>query len=227
MKPTNSPTQGQPNPRKMRLKVAFGPLSPSQHNDLVVAWDWFFFMKQTAYKKPNPTTPSTNTLILQVRQLWVRPIEWLTLNELCMLLDSTRYGGLCKGGGGERRSVVLIVSCLLFYSVARKVAKSCGTHGRGKEPTLLYTAVRRYTYAVRFIDAVCTLKVSLVPRGVSQHFPRVSDTNKRCTWMYHQVLVLQEQPGETAVVRIRHQAVSGSTMLMRRLYQSWPTKHTR
>ena len=29
MKPTNSPTQGQPNQRKNRLKVAFGPLSPT------------------------------------------------------------------------------------------------------------------------------------------------------------------------------------------------------
>ena len=28
MKPTNSPTQGQPNPRKNRLEVAFGPLFP-------------------------------------------------------------------------------------------------------------------------------------------------------------------------------------------------------
>ena len=29
MKPTNSPTQGQPNPRKISLKVAFGPLRPT------------------------------------------------------------------------------------------------------------------------------------------------------------------------------------------------------
>ena len=32
MKPTNSPTQGQPNPRKIRLKVAFGPLFPTANN---------------------------------------------------------------------------------------------------------------------------------------------------------------------------------------------------
>ena len=30
MKPTNSPTQGQPNPTKIRLKVAFGPLFPTE-----------------------------------------------------------------------------------------------------------------------------------------------------------------------------------------------------
>ena len=29
IKPTNSPTQGQPNPRKIRLIVAFGPLFPT------------------------------------------------------------------------------------------------------------------------------------------------------------------------------------------------------
>ena len=32
MKPTHSPTQGQPNPRKMRLKVPFGPLFPTANN---------------------------------------------------------------------------------------------------------------------------------------------------------------------------------------------------
>ena len=32
MKPTNSPTQGQPNPRKSRLKVAIGPLFPTANN---------------------------------------------------------------------------------------------------------------------------------------------------------------------------------------------------
>ena len=29
MKPTNSPTQGEPNPRNVRLKVVFGPLFPT------------------------------------------------------------------------------------------------------------------------------------------------------------------------------------------------------
>ena len=32
MKPTNPPTQGQPNPRKIGLKVAFGPLFPTEIN---------------------------------------------------------------------------------------------------------------------------------------------------------------------------------------------------
>ena len=32
MKPSNSPTQGQPNPRKIRLKVAFGLLFPTANN---------------------------------------------------------------------------------------------------------------------------------------------------------------------------------------------------
>ena len=37
MKLTNSPTQGQPNPRKIRFKVAFGPLFPAANN-FVVGW---------------------------------------------------------------------------------------------------------------------------------------------------------------------------------------------
>ena len=32
MKPSNSPTQGQPNPTKIRLKVTFGPLFPTANN---------------------------------------------------------------------------------------------------------------------------------------------------------------------------------------------------
>ena len=35
MKPTNSPTPGQPNPRKIRLKVAFGPLFPTAN---IASW---------------------------------------------------------------------------------------------------------------------------------------------------------------------------------------------
>ena len=37
-KPTNSPTQGQPNPRKKRLKVAFGPLFPTA-KQFFVGWN--------------------------------------------------------------------------------------------------------------------------------------------------------------------------------------------
>ena len=45
MKPTNSPTtQGQPNPRKIRSKVAFGPLYPTA-NIFFVGWDRFLFKK--------------------------------------------------------------------------------------------------------------------------------------------------------------------------------------
>ena len=41
MEPTNSPTQGQPNPRKMRLKVAFGATF-SHSEQFLVGWDWFY-----------------------------------------------------------------------------------------------------------------------------------------------------------------------------------------
>ena len=53
MKPTNSPSQGQPNPRKSRLKVAFGPLFPTANcffRGLGLIFVW-----KTDYKKPNPT----------------------------------------------------------------------------------------------------------------------------------------------------------------------------
>ena len=41
MKPTNSPTQGQPNPRKNSLKVAFGPLFPTAN---IFSWVGIGFM---------------------------------------------------------------------------------------------------------------------------------------------------------------------------------------
>ena len=52
-KPTNSATQGQPNPRKVRLKVAFGPLFPTATN---FSWVGIGFIEETDYEKPNPTT---------------------------------------------------------------------------------------------------------------------------------------------------------------------------
>ena len=58
MKPTNSPTQGQPNPKKIRLKVAFGPLFPTAK--------YFFgglglvlYRKQTARNQTQPNSPQT------------------------------------------------------------------------------------------------------------------------------------------------------------------------
>ena len=47
MKPTNSPTQGQPNPRKIRRKVAFGPLYPTAR---IFSWVGIvFFVDETDY----------------------------------------------------------------------------------------------------------------------------------------------------------------------------------
>ena len=59
-KPTNSPTQGQPNPRKNRLKVAIGPLFPTA-NDF--SWVEIEFISETDYKKPSPPTFSAYTLL--------------------------------------------------------------------------------------------------------------------------------------------------------------------
>ena len=56
MKPTNSPTQGQPRPRKVRFKVAFGPLFPTES---IFSWVGIGFIWGTDYEKPNPTIPQT------------------------------------------------------------------------------------------------------------------------------------------------------------------------
>ena len=59
MKPSNSPTQGQPNPRENRLKLSFGPLFSHSQYFLSVGVD---FIWKTDYKKPNPHIFSANTL---------------------------------------------------------------------------------------------------------------------------------------------------------------------
>ena len=56
MKATNSPTQGQPNPRTSRLKVAFGPLFPTANNFSWVGID--LHRKQTTRTR-NPTQPNS------------------------------------------------------------------------------------------------------------------------------------------------------------------------
>ena len=50
MKPSNSPTQGQSNPRKNRLKVAFEPLFPTAY---FFSWVGIDFIYETDCKKPN------------------------------------------------------------------------------------------------------------------------------------------------------------------------------
>ena len=59
MKPSNSPTQGQPNPRKIRSKVTFGPLFPTANYFSGVE---IGFTLETDYKKPNPTKFSANRM---------------------------------------------------------------------------------------------------------------------------------------------------------------------
>ena len=68
MKPTNSPTQGQPNPRKLRLKSGIlGPFIPTA-TYFFVGWDWFYtwYRKKTTRNLTPPTTFSANTLILLI-----------------------------------------------------------------------------------------------------------------------------------------------------------------
>ena len=60
-KPTNSPTQGQPNPTsKNRLKSGIlGHFFPQQ---IIFSWVGIDFIWETDYKKPNPTKISANIL---------------------------------------------------------------------------------------------------------------------------------------------------------------------
>ena len=54
MKPSNSPTQGQPNPRKIRLEAAFGPLFPETNTwYFLVGWDWFYVGNRLQETYPN------------------------------------------------------------------------------------------------------------------------------------------------------------------------------
>ena len=57
MKPTNSPIQGQPNPRKKWLKVTFGPLFPTANNFSWVGTD--FYRKQTTRNPTETNSPQT------------------------------------------------------------------------------------------------------------------------------------------------------------------------
>ena len=62
MKPSKSPTQGQPNPRKIRLKVAFGPLFPTEIN---FWWVGIGLVQETDYDKPNPSKFSVYTVFFR------------------------------------------------------------------------------------------------------------------------------------------------------------------
>ena len=69
VKPTNSPTHGQPNPRTIRFNVAFGPLVPTAN---IFAWVGIYFIQETDYKKLNPNKFSASTLLKKVG--WVLPV---------------------------------------------------------------------------------------------------------------------------------------------------------
>ena len=88
MKPTNSPTQGQPNPRKIRLNMAFGPLFPTA-NDF-----WWLglitYIGNRLETQPNKNF-SANTLILwgtRVPNLTMLAMPGLVLLLRCILCVS-------------------------------------------------------------------------------------------------------------------------------------------
>ena len=62
VKPTNSPTQGQPNPTKISLKVAFGPLFSDLPNSVGFGvWKTYIKYYETdELPNPRPTQPKKN-----------------------------------------------------------------------------------------------------------------------------------------------------------------------
>ena len=82
MNPTKSPTQGQPDPRKISLKVAFGPLF-SHCKYFFVGWDWLCVGKRLQETQPNQyfriQTPYYNhpfNLILELKRSLYSGPEW-------------------------------------------------------------------------------------------------------------------------------------------------------
>ena len=63
MKPTNSPTKGQPNPRKNGLKVGFGPLL--YHNKLFFrGLGLILYRKQTTRNPTQPNSPQATYVVV-------------------------------------------------------------------------------------------------------------------------------------------------------------------
>ena len=61
MKPTDSATQGQSNPRKIRLNEAFGPLFPTKK---VIFRGLGLKILESDYRKPSPAEVSAYTLLI-------------------------------------------------------------------------------------------------------------------------------------------------------------------
>ena len=72
MKPTNSPTPGQPNQRKNRLKVEFW--GPQQ----ILFRGLGLILYRKDYKKPNPTKVSANTVVLGCFAIYQIVLGWKT-----------------------------------------------------------------------------------------------------------------------------------------------------
>ena len=68
VKPTNSPTQGQSNPRKIRFKVTFGATF-SHSKYFFVGWEWFYVGNKST-RNPNPTKFPAKKHPISPTQLW-------------------------------------------------------------------------------------------------------------------------------------------------------------
>ena len=68
MKPTNSPNQGKPNPRKNRLKVAFGPLFPTA-DYFFVGWNWLYIGNRLQESQPNRNLRKYPIITIELMQV--------------------------------------------------------------------------------------------------------------------------------------------------------------
>ena len=109
MKPTNSPTQGQPNPRRNRFKVAFGPLFTTANS---FSWVGIGFVQGTDDKKLHPYKFSANT-----------PLFWAiagiaTETARCGLINHLSIVGAC---GSTTISSTMLDACQVNRWIVARV----------------------------------------------------------------------------------------------------------
>ena len=90
MKPSNSPNQGQPNPRKIRSKSGTWATFLAKKY-FFVGWDCFFL--ETDYKKPNPIKFSAKTPYFYAN---IEPMGIYTGLDCCFYLARNIVNGFIK-----------------------------------------------------------------------------------------------------------------------------------
>ena len=123
MKPTNSSSQGQPNPTKIRLKVALGPLFPCEQI-IFLGLGLIVCRKQTTR---NPTQPnfSANTLPWLIETVFyvLGPGWWLASVKRCRYTQYDRSPASRHAAHGmyRPRSSISFYECLLNTRLGESV----------------------------------------------------------------------------------------------------------